>query len=283
MDDFSYRLGDTGVVLNPTTPTLPFCDITKIKGLDSAELRITERDHEGVDGGFLDAYFEKMRTLTLEGQVITNGVGTESYLDTLKSNWSPQRASIPLYFKHPEVDERLIMVKPLGVRYDVDELRRVGSTDVQFMCQAEDPRVYSSEEFSVDLVTSLVGSSGGAEFPMGFPMGFGAAVAPVTTNVYNGGNRPTTGIITLVGPLSNPIIYNDTTGEALAFTITLGATDFLVIDLYYRTVKLNGVSSRRGTMTRWEWFLFAPGDNTLRYQASGTPGPANVTYRYAWR
>src|SRR3954466_13895373 len=114
-----------GTVLNPTDQTLPFVDITKVSGLDTPELRTTERDHEGVDGGYVDAEFEKMRTLTLEGQVITNGVGTEPFLDTLKGEWSARSSVVQFYLQHPDVAERTMFVKPLGVRYDVDELRRV--------------------------------------------------------------------------------------------------------------------------------------------------------------
>lgn len=283
MDDFSYKLGDAGVVLNPNDAVMPFVDVVKITGLDSAELRVTERDHEGTDGGFLDAYFEKMRTVVLEGQVITDGSSTESYLDTLKSNWSPSRTSIPLYLQHPGVDERLVMVKPLGVRYDVDQLRRTGCADVQFVAQAEDPRVYSSE-----LVTLPISQGGLAATGMGFPFaglfGFGAVVAPATTNAFNGGNRPTPAVITIPGPVTVPRIFNDTTGDVLEFNITLGAADFLVVDTYYRTVKLNGTASRRGVLTNPDWFDLTPGDNLIRYQANTEGNPnASISYRYAWR
>lgn len=283
MNDFEYRMGDTGTVLNPTDQTLPFVDITKVSGLDTPEIRTANRDHEGVDGGYLDAEFEKMRTLTLEGQVITDGTTAESFLDTLKGEWAPRSLPTQFFFQHPGVTERTIFVKPLGVKYDVDELRRVGSADIQFMCQAEDPRVYDTTLLTLPINQGLTAAVGFG-FPLGFPFGFGAPQDPTTTNAYNGGNRPTTATISIPGPVTNPRIVNTTTGNELVFTIVLGVSDTLVIDLYNRTVRLNGTASRRNTLLEPNWFMLQPGDNFLQYRASTTGNPAaSISYRYAWR
>lgn len=283
MNDFEYRMGDSGTTLNPSDMTLPFVDIVKVTGLDTPELRTTERDHEGVDGGFLDAEFERMRTLTFEGQVITNGVGTEAFLDTLKGEWAVGQGLQPLYIQHPEVQERVVFVKALGVRYDVNELRRLGSADIQFMCQAEDPALYDSTLLSLPINQGLSIASGFG-FPLGFPFGFGAPVDPTTTNAYNGGNRPARATITIPGPVTNPRIISETAGKELRFLITLEASDSLIIDLYARTVKLNGTVSRRGTLQNPNWFMLAKGDNFLQYRADTTGNPAaTISYRYAWR
>lgn len=282
MDDFSYRLGPSGTILNPADQTLPFVDITKVSGLDSAELRMTERDHEGQDGGFVDAEFEKMRNLILEGQVIGNGSTVEAFLDTLKGEWSP-RGIVPLYFQHPGVTERLVNVKPIGVRYDVNAIRRVGSADVQFLCQAEDPRIYSSTLNSVNINQGTAITSGFA-FPLGFPFGFGATVSPEQATVNVNGNRPTPVIITISGPVTDPVIYHDTTGSTMDFQLTVNTGETLVIDTYYRTAKLNGSLSRRAALQTPGWFFLQPGLNTLRYRASTAGGsPAVMTYRDAWR
>jgi hypothetical protein len=282
VDDFSYRLGATGTVLNPLSTSLPFVDITSVDGFDSADLRTTERDHEGVDGGFLDAEFEKMRTVTLEGRLFATVSTAETFLDTLKGEWSP-RGIVPLYFQHPGVPERLLQVKPLGVRYSVNQLRNMGSCDIQFMCQAEDPRVYSSTLNSVNVAQGTTVTTGFG-FPLGFPFGFGAVVSPSSTTITVGGNRPTPVTITITGPVSNPVIYNDTVGKYLAFTLEVASGQTLVIDTYYRTAKLNGTLSRRSALTNPGWFDLQPGMNTLRYGATSVGGvDAVLTYRDAWR
>lgn len=283
MDNYSYRMGDTGTVLNPDALVVPFVDLTKISGLDTPELRTTERDHEGVDGGFLDAEFEKMRTIVLEGQVITNGVSTHTFLDQLKSEWSAGQGLQPFYFQHPGVEERVVFVKSLGMRYDLDTLIRLGSCDVQFMCQAENPAIYSSNLITLPLPqgATLVGGIG---FNLGFNLDFGAPVSPAYANAYNGGNRPATAIITIPGPVDTPRIFNDTTGNVLEFGLSLSASDTLTIDLYGRTVRLNGTASRRNTLRNPDWFMLAKGDNIIRYRADSSGNPdASISYRYAWR
>lgn len=283
MDTFSYKLGDTGTILNPNDQTLPFVDITKVSGLDTPELRSTERDHEGVDGGFLDAEFEKMRTLVFEGSVIGNVDTLEVFLDTLKGNWAPRRLAIPLYFAHPGVAERVVFVKPLGCKYDVDAARRYGTADIQFMCQAEDPRIYDSALQTQNIAQGVPITTGFA-FDLGFNFGFGAPVSPEGTNVTNYGNRPTPAVITIPGPVTNPRIFNDTYSNELQFEIDVAASDYLVIDLGYRTVKLNGSVSRRSALLEPDWFLLEAGDNFLRYRAStGGAAPATIAYRNAWR
>lgn len=284
-EDFTYQLTSTGILLNPQYPTPPFVDITKATGFDSAELRTTERDHEGVDGGFLDAFYEKMRTVTLEGQLYCNDyLVVESYLDSLKSNWSPVATPIPLYFKKPGVSERLIFVKPLGVRYDVDELRRSGRAAIQFVAQAEDPRVYTAEAIVEAQIAQTTAAVTGFGFNLSFNFGFGGSVTPTVYNAYNEGNRSTPAVIKIPGPVTRPRIYNDSVGGVLDFQTEIATGDYLLVDTYYRTVKLNGTISRRGTLTDPDWFLLQPGDNYMRYQADTTGNPAAlITYRHAWR
>jgi hypothetical protein len=278
-------LTDTGVVLNPNdTSVLPFVDITEVDGLDTPDLRTTERDHEGTDGGFLDAEFEKMRTITLTGQLIANDPNSiQPFLDQLKANWAVRNAAVPFYYGTPGVPDRVVFAKPLGVRYNIDSLWRTGSCDVQFMCQAEDPRIYTSAIQTYSLSQGLAITSGFA-LNLSFNFGFGAVVDPNQTDVVNGGNRPAPATITIPGPVSNPVIYNDTTGNVLQMVIDVAASDTLVINLLNRTIKLNGTVSRRAALVNPDWFLLQPGDNYLRYRASTSGGPAaTITFRNAWR
>jgi len=283
VDTFSYQLGDTGVILNPNDQTLPFVDITEVQGLDSPDFRATERDHEGTDGGFLDAEFEKMRTIVLQGQVIGDVSTVETFMDQLKSDWSPRRTTIPFRYAHPGVAQRVVFVKPLGVRYSVNQLRRTGCADVQFTCQAEDPRIYDDAVVTVSLILGVPLTTGFA-FNLGFPFGYGAPASPDGVTVTNYGNRPAPATITIPGPVTNPVIYNDTTSNVLSFSIDVASGDYLVVDLGNRTVKLNGSVSRRGALLEPDWFMLEVGSNFIRYRAeAGGSNPASIAYRNAWR
>jgi hypothetical protein len=284
-DDFSYRLGDTGFILNPDDTTPPFIDITKVDGLDNAPYRTTERDHEGTDGGFMDAEYEKGRPLSLEGMAYAEHVGVTQLLDQLKGEWAPSRVLVPFYYKEPGVPERVLFVKPLGCRYDVDQARRVGTTAIQFQMFAEDPRIYTANLQEANIVQSVT-VEGGRAYNRGYDYGYGdpALDAADTYTLVNGGNRPTPPLFTIFGPAVNPRIINDTLGIQMIFTIVLDAGESLVINPQYKTVRFNGVANRRSVLMSPNWFFLRPGENVLRYRSDVLLGSTlNVQWRDAWR
>src|SRR5258706_3985458 len=187
LNDYTFRLNDNGVTLN-TDAALPFVDIDKVSGLDNAPYRETTRDHEGTDGGFMDAEFEKGRDIILEGTIYTSGANVEAYLDTLKANYAPVQTPIPFYIKAPGVTERLIFVKPRGIHYGWETLRRLGITNAQFLMFAEDPRIYDAVLASTTIAFGGVTGTGFA-FSFGFNLDFGGGAVPGGTTVFNGGNR----------------------------------------------------------------------------------------------
>ena len=283
-EDYTFQLNTDGVILNQDDISFPFVDINRVDGLDSPDFRETIRDHEGVDGGFMDAEFEMGRNINLEGIVYADTSTMEDYFDNLKSNWAPSFTLIPLFLKVPGKDERVVFVKPRGVRYSWESIRRTGQSTVKFGAYAEDPRIYSSE-----LITNIVSigstTTDGLGFPFGFPFGFGEEPTSPATDIINIGNRSSPIIMSISGPTTNPRIINDTVGKTLEFIITLGSADYLVIDTANRTVKLNGSANRRNSLVSAEWFDLATGSNFIRYQAN-TDDPDSVLtvqYRHAWR
>lgn len=282
-DELSFRLSDTGVVLNTDSTGLPFVDIEDVVGLDNAPYRETERDHEGTDGGFMDAEFERGRPVVLRGTIYADSASMETYLDSLKSNWAPSRTLIPFYFKAPGVDERVIFVKPLGCKYDWNALRRTGQAEVQFKMFAEDSIIYTAA--LQEHIINYGGDAGtGFGFNLGFNFSFGPVIPPTGANIPVGGNRATPAIMTITGPIVSPVITNDTLGTSLAFNITLSASDTLTINLANRTVLLNGSANRRNTLLQPNWFFFQPGGTFIRFGGgSGTGSFLTIQYRDAWR
>lgn len=285
VNPLTFQLNDNGVILNDDIFTVsgPFVDIDVVKGLDSAPYRETKRDHEGVDGGFMDAEFETGRDISLEGVVYGNGQPLEPYLDQLKGNFGPVQNPIPFYFLTETGLARMMFVKPLGVRYDWDTQRRLGMTPIQLRMYAEDPRIYEQNLNSVTISLNSTVSSGFG-FPLSFPLGFGGVVGGVDGKFINNiGNRSTPATITITGPIDTPVITNDVTGDVLQFNISLTATDTLVIDLGNHTVRLNGATNRRNTLQVANWFLLSPGNSYIRFRASSGTGNATIKFRSAWR
>lgn len=281
MEDNTFKLGDSGVVLN-TSAILPFVDIEKVEGLDSAPYRETFRDHEGVDGGYIDAEFEQGRDIMLEGIATCDVNSVETYLDSLKYNFAPVTSPIPFYYKAAGLGERVLFVKPRGCRYDWEQARRTGCTAIQFLMYAEDPRIY--ENNLLNIVIPFGGSATtGFGFSLGFNLDFGVAIPPFGSFIVNSGNRPTPAILTITGPVVNPRVINDTDSKSLNFTITLSGADSLVIDLDRRTVTLNGSTNARNTLTTSDWFYFKPGNTFIRFGGTSGSGNLAIAYRSAWR
>jgi len=285
VNPLSFQLGDTGVILNDDLilPNQPFIDISKVSGLDNAPYRETKRDHEGTDGGFLDAEFETGRDITLEGTVFNGTALLEPYLDSLKANFAPVTTPIPFYFTTESGLQRQVFVKPRGAKYTWDANRRVNQIPIQFLLYAEDPRIYDTfiNDYTIPLGPA---STTGFSFNLSFSFGFGASsTGPDGQYIFNNGNRPTPAVMTITGPVVNPEIINDNTGDILQFNLTLGSTDILVVDLQYHTVRLNGTTNRRNTLLAPNWFLFPPGATFIRFRGDSGTGTLNIQCRNAWR
>lgn len=136
---------------------------------------------------------------------------------------------------------------------------------IQFECS--DPRRYSLGENTVfismpDLVTA------GLEYPLTYPLEYGAEITPSQLIILNDGDAPSPVTLNFIGPATNPMLINQTTGERLGFDITLAAEDVLTVDTRIGTVLLNGTADRLYTRTLTSspilGFDLIPGENDMQ-------------------
>lgn len=105
----------------------------------------------------------------------------------------------------------------------------------------------------------------------------------------NAGDAPAPMLIQLWGPLKNPGIINETTGEALAFNCTLaGTSDYIEIDTQQGTVLLQGTTPRDSYLHEIasRFMKLAPGNNTIRVVAdTGTTASSKsvIAWRDTWQ
>lgn len=271
---FEFLLVDDsgfGITLNTdVNPYAPFVDIDTVSGLDSPDFRETFRDHEGADGGFLDAEFEKGREINLSGTVYGPADMIEGYLDQLKQSFAPRRTPTKFYYYVPTVGLRFMYVKTRGIRYDWSQARRIGTTPIQFKLYAEDPRQYTVPINDYFRQVSLYAATGFG-FNLGFSFGFGSTSAADTFTINNLGNRPSPLTVKVIGPAVDWRLISDTVNGNVSISTSLTADDYEVVDMLNHTVKLNGLANRRADVYVDDWFLVQPGSNTLRYQIN-TPG-----------
>src|SRR5947208_2999323 len=100
----------------------------------------------------------------------------------------------------------------------------------------------------------------------------------------NAGTATTWPLWTITGPCTQPVIRNDSTGERLAFSLSLAEGDVLTVDTAARTVFL-GEASRRGVLQpRSTWFGLPPGSTAVGFEAfdNTDAGTLVVRWRDAW-
>jgi hypothetical protein len=149
---------------------------------------------------------------------------------------------------------------------------------------APDPRRYSATEQTPTVgLPSATETGFGA--PFGAPIGFGGAGAGGDVTVTNDGDLAARPVLTISGPVLNPVVRNNTTGEELRFGIDVAAGDFLTVDTAARTVLLNGTANRRNALLQGSrWPRVAPGSNTFQFRAASSDPAAmlGVRFRSAW-
>ena len=125
----------------------------------------------------------------------------------------------------------------------------------------------------------LGGGGDSLEIPLEVPMVVGTSTLDATNTITYGGNwRSYPHLIRITGPITDAVITNETTGEALDFTgTTIGAGDYYDIDLRYgqKTVEDSSGTNKIADLTDDSdlatWHL-APAP-----EASGGENSINVT------
>lgn len=287
LQSYTFQFSDTGLILNTDSNSFPFVDVMKVSGLDSAPIRLSQSDHEGLDGGYVDSEFETTRVVVVEGMIYCTPGTEENYLDQLKANYAPSKLVQPFYFSTPDKGTRVVFGKSQGFRYDWDTGRRNGTIQFQLMLLCPDPRIYgASASTAGDTLTTV--NTGGRAYNRVYPLSYGGIGSTNFFNCYNAGNRLAPVVFDIFGAVTNPTLINDATGQSMTFAITINGGDYLHIDTLNRQILLNGTASRRSTMTGTStWIFLAPGANNIRFlgtQAPPTPiASAQGTFRDTWR
>jgi hypothetical protein len=104
--------------------------------------------------------------------------------------------------------------------------------------------------------------------------------------VVNQGDAPTWPRFRIDGPITNPQVLNNSTGELLALATTINVGDYLDIYPQLGRILLNGTADRYSALdfAQSEWWQVQPGSNDVRLLASSFSSPAAVTvyFRHAY-
>ncbi|MFI7691797.1 phage distal tail protein [Nonomuraea sp. NPDC049655] len=134
---------------------------------------------------------------------------------------------------------------------DMDGDYNVGLPTVSLLIACSDPRRYGLERPGVTV-----------------PLSTG-------TGLGNNGNIATHPLIRIEGPVTNPVLTNETSDRTLQLAITLTAGQTLEIDTDGGTITLAGVSKMSaltGSSVPVQDFVLGPGSNTILYTATSGGG-----------
>jgi len=107
--------------------------------------------------------------------------------------------------------------------------------------------------------TGIYGLWGGIELPVELPAALDLAVN--SFSCVNSGNFAAPAIITVEGEITNPKIFNLTTGKYFEFTVTMEAGDVLIIDTEANTAELNGSNILASRAAGSNWLFVNSGTN----------------------
>lgn len=145
---------------------------------------------------------------------------------------------------------------------------------------APDPRKYSA---ALKQQIALQGAApAGLPMPWTFPITFPAGAPPMSVSATNAGSFETRPTVLIQGPVTAPRILNQVTGQTVSYTsLTLGATDQLVVDFLNRTALLNGAA--RPADATSAWWVMPPGTTGVQLLGTATAGASlTVQWRDAW-
>ena len=245
--------------------------ILSVDGLESLPGIRSQDDNRGYhDGMFTGRDFLSGRTISIIFNTFgdSNGSAQTNY-NTIQQTLLPQtQGTTPLYFKFPNspTSEQFIQARVRSLRTTVDPNYTYGyiTSQVEFFCP--DPNYYNN---NLQTAVMAISPALGRTYNRQFNYTYGGGSSTVTTTIQNIGWATTYPIITINGPITNPIVGNSTSGNTLYFTGTYSSSDILQIDLYNQLITLNGAPARN-LLISGTWFDAPPGNSLFFFTGTGT-------------
>lgn len=222
------------------------------------------------------------RVLSIEALIVEDTpLAAWDKLDTLEGEFQLGTAHTLSFRRSGRPDDEqceVIVASPLDASVSYEESNTIRWGVELF---AADPRVYGAALRSGSYDPAAATSGGGIDLPMTFPLTF-PTDSTAELQLDNAGNFPTPPLLTIDGPVINPVIDNDTSGESISVVYSLGADDSVQVDVANRSVSLNG--SKRLDLLNAEntvWWNMEPGTNRIRLRGSGmATGVTLLTVQY---
>lgn len=253
--------------------------IKSVTGLGVADIRTSSFLFSGRGGGLVTDQFLGFRTITIEGIIGKNNntraqhkIDRKAMIDAL-----PIGLTIPVYIT--VFDGETYRVDANVTDAKVEYRQRGVTSDFLIQLTAGDPLFYSTD--GGDELSAVINrvTQGGYVTPYDLPVNWASGSAP--TVVTNDGEAVYYPRIELHDQADDPVIINQTTGERFELDINLVPGDEVIIDMFARTVKLNGSNIIGNKTDDSTWWGLQVGPNSLVLDSNS--GGDTVTAEIFWR
>lgn len=177
-----------------------------------------------------------------------------------------------------------LFLKPLYVMC-AEDTRQGFVLPFRIYCKVKDPTIYGTNLKTASTILGTPGTTlGSAAYPFGYPIAYGATYYTVTATATNLGTVPTyPSSIDVYGPVTNPQVINNRTGEYLLVNCTLNtSSDHLQIQYGkdYLNVVVNGVNNLQNVSAGSTYFKIKPGTNVISLTGTSISSGSYATVTY---
>lgn len=269
--------------------------ILTLDGLEDLPVIRNQDDNRGYqDGMWTGRDFLSGRTLVFT--MIIRGDQNNSMsanLHALQTALQPQQQGTSvLNFQMPDASLQRInaRVRRRAIQVNTSYSSGMATATYEFFCP--DPRYYD-DELQSTLLPATAYNTIGRTYNRTYLHPATIPSNPNDTGDYYGGGSTEANIIsnngwtttypeiTITGSALNPRINDVTTGDFLAFNVTLLPSDTMVINTDLRTVTINGINRRAVLDNNSTWFAAPPGNSIYSFVAGATDG--NTSCTVVWR
>ena len=256
--------------------------ILSVDGLETLpNLRVQDSDRGYQDGMFSGRDFFSGRTITMTLQIMSgNGLSAQANFNLLQAALQPQQTgTTPLQFQLSVGDNfQYVNARVRKGMATVDPDYTYGKIKAQYEFFCPDPRYY---DYTTQTASMAPTNPLGRIYNRTYNLTFGGGSQTQVATVVNNGTTTTYPIITIYGPVTNPVVGSTTTSQALSFNYTMIQSDIISIDLQYKTILLNGNPARNLLLGSSQWFAAAPGTSSYYFTGTGTTvGQTNATVQW---
>lgn len=268
--------------------------ITRVTGMEVPPIRNNNGDWSGRDGGYMSSQLYSGRILTITGFYWDDNASCAIYEGTVLSTSVRERLAnafairklYPIFISFTNGKNFYTEGYLTAFNMDYDHYK-TGNYQVTFFCPdyalsiadvyGDPSSIWRHSELTKE-------EPGGHLVPEDLPVLFDSG-SHASVIDYKG-LIPGTPTITIRGPVTNPVVFNQATGQQFImgsidepFTLTAGQT--MTIDMDNRQVTVGGKSRSMYINEASEWINLVPGKNKIYYTtfSEADNGKASITWR----